>query len=582
MSYPHQKSDAFNAAGGMNIKASLYATADNEQLDLLNFNFRAPGALTKRFGSTTLIGQSVAGTVGGLFEFQRLNGSSYIVATANTNAYTINSGNFAPFRSGLLNNGIFDFVPFVDRLFMANGQDFFKTDGTNSSLYSLPPGQSSALFGVTSGLGGGLSGIFLVGYGYLNDRGYFGPVGPTLSGITISLDGTTYGSILWTNLVTPLGYGISAIAFYRSLPGQIFMFGTTQTPAGTNTFQDNAPLSIRDAPQYLWFTMAPRYLELYNNQLFLAGFSSALSTVYWSDIGEPEGVLPEFFAEFRTNDGDRVTGLKSYASSLVVTKERSTLRLLGDDPSNFTIQEVSDQFGCISNRAMVSYNDVLEFLDQKGVVQYNGANILFTSNRVESVFLNMNTAAARDNAQGVHFRNLNEVWWSIPINGSTFNNCVVVHDYLVNAWTVYKGFNPASLAIVRGAFDTPTMLYGSYSGTIFNFGASLFGDNGLGITCSVQSRYWAPMGQSIQQQFRRLFLNTSPIQGSSQPIQVDLIPDYGSSIAQSYTMYQDPFQNRIDFGISSKSLAARFTHVSATLPITLFGWTIESRFQRAV
>ena len=44
----------------------------------------------------------------------------------------------------------------------------------------------------------------------------------------------------------------------------------------------------------------------------MAGFSAQPSRVYWSNIGEPEGVDPSFFAEFRTNDGDRLTGLKVY------------------------------------------------------------------------------------------------------------------------------------------------------------------------------------------------------------------------------------------------------------------------------
>lgn len=576
MSYPKQKSESYNAIGGINVKASRYATAENEQLDILNMNFVTPASLTKRYGSTLFIGASVQGRIGGLFEFSRLSGASYILATANTNAYTVQTGSFNSIRAGLLNNGIFDFVPFVDRLFMANGRDFFKTDGVQTSNFSLPAG---ATVGITAGPGGGLSGIVLAGYGFLNDRGYYGPAG---DGITISLNGISYGSILYGGMSTPAGFGISAIAFYRSDIGQVFMFGTTQVPAGTATFIDSSPIGTRPAPTYQYFTLAPRYLELYNNQLFLAGFSSMLSTVYWSDIGEPEGIEPEFFAEFRTNDGDRVTGVKSFGSQLIVTKERSVHKLTGDNPNNFALQEISDQFGCVSNRAMVTFNDQLHFLDPKGVCEYNGANIQIISNRVESVFLTMNIAAARENAQAIHVRSRNEIWWAIPCDGATVNNCVVVFDYLANAWTVYKGFDPSSLAVVQGAFLEPTVLYGSYSGTIFNFGASLFGDNGHGITCSIQTRYWAPMGQSTQQQFRRLYLNLDPLAGVTQPITVNLRPDYGATIGATFTMYQAPFQSRIDFGISSKSMNAEFIHVSATLPLKINGWTIESRFQRAV
>lgn len=248
MPYPRLKAESYNASGGINIKASPYATAENEQLDILNMNFNTPGSLSKRYGSTAYIGASVQGRIGGLYEFSRLSGASYFIATANTNAYVINSGSFIALRSNLLNNGIFDFVPFVDRLFMANGRDFFKTDGTQTSNFSLPPG--ATLTGITAAIGGGLTGTYIASYGYLNDRGYFGPGSP---GVTITLDGATYGSILYSGLTTPSGYGISAISFYRSDDGQVFLYGTTQVAAGTATFIDFAPLSTRQQPEYLWF-----------------------------------------------------------------------------------------------------------------------------------------------------------------------------------------------------------------------------------------------------------------------------------------------------------------------------------------
>jgi hypothetical protein len=118
--------------------------------------------------------------------------------------------------------------------------------------------------------------------------------------------------------------------------------------------------------------MAPKYMEIYNNQLFMAGFSGFLSTAYWSEIGEPEGVDPTFNAEFRTNDGDQIRGLKTYEGSLIVAKERSFHRIVGDNPSNFLLQEISDQYGCVSNRTMITFENNLLFLDPKGVVQYTG------------------------------------------------------------------------------------------------------------------------------------------------------------------------------------------------------------------
>lgn len=544
--------------------------------DLSNVNFATPGALTKRPGTDLYLGATIAGRITGGVEFERLNGASYIVATANTNAYTVTSS-WNAFRTGLLNDALFDFVTFVDRLFAANGQDFFKFDGTNTSNYSLPPGSSG--FGLTAVLGIGLSGTFLASYGYQNDRGYYGPPATPKS---ITLDGVTFGTIGYVGLTTPAGYGISALQFYRTSAGGADLTGTTFTAAGATYFTDNAPLSALLGGDQLFFTLAPRYLEIYNNQLFMAGFSSLPSTVFWSEIGEPESVDPEFNAEFRTNDGDRVTGLKTYNGSLFVSKERSFHRVTGDNPDNFLLQEVSDQYGCISNRAMVVFESRFWFLDPKGIAEYDGANVKIVSNKVEDIFTAMNLSAARENATAIHARQFNEVWFSIPCYGATINNCIVVYDYLTQAWTHYDGISPSVLFLAKGSRPAKTPFFGGYTGTMSYFSASLMGDAGRAITCVIDSRFYAARDQTTESMYRRFYANFDPIPGSSQAIDINLRSNYGTTIQVSRTMYQNPFQTRIDFGISARSIQAEIIHASATLPFKLDGFAFESRFQRAV
>lgn len=579
MPYVKNKTENYANIGGINTKHSQYITQQNQVLRLVNMNFRTPGSLTKRDGTSFYLGATTSGKIGGLFEFERLNGASYVIATANTNAYTIQGGSWSSFKSGLLNNGIFSFHTFVDRLFMANGQDFLKYDGSNTSSYSLPKGISTSAFGITAGAGGGLSGIFLAGYGYLNDRGYYGP---SCEGVTVSLNGVSYGSIYYANISSPSGYGVTAFVFYRSAAGQVNMYGTTQTPIGVSTFTDTAAITTRPVPQYLHFTLAPQYLELFNNQLFMAGFSSAPSTLYWSDIGEPEGVDPTFFAEIRTNDGDVVRGMRSYQAQLIIAKERSLSRIIGDNPSNFTLQEITDQYGCLSHRTMIVYNNILLFLDSKGIAQFNGANTQIISNEIEDVFKRMNIDAAKNKACAIHNRKDNEVWFAIPVDGSSINNLIVVYDYLTNAWTTYEGINASSLEMIRSTLTLKTPFFGGYTGSVSFFGSTFYNDSGNGITCVIKTRFMQPMGQTTEEQYRRFYLDLDPIVGITQSIGIGFYKNFETSVSATFTMYQSPFQSRIDFGISGKALAAEITHVSASTGLKVNGWTIESRYQRSV
>lgn len=582
MAYEKVKEESYANLGGINSKVSPYVNGPTEFRDLVNVNFTTPGALTKRSGTSFYLGATVAGRIASIYEFERLNGASYLIATANTNAYTFNPSGYTAFKTGLLNGGIFDFVTFVDRVFMANGQDFFKFDGTNTTNYGLP---APPAFGLTTVAGGslaaGVTTTFYFSYGYLNDAGNYGP-GASAMAITVS--GTaTDNTVRFYGLTALSGYGISALAFYRSTPGGNSPVGTTLGAVASTTFDDPGyPLGTFDVPVATYFTLIPKYLEIYNNQLFMAGFSGFLSLAAWSDIGDPETVQPENNAEFRTNDGDKITGLKSYGGALVVTKERSTHIVTGDDPENFLLKEVSDQYGCLSNRAMVVWESKLWFLDSVGIVEFDGANISIISDKIEPLFQTMNVSAARETAAAIHYRDMNEVWFAIPVEGSTKNNCVVVYDYNANAWTTYRGVDISSLAMMKGALSAKSPFFGGYTGSVGFYGASLTADLGQGISCVVDSRYLAQTGQSTQRMYRRFYINIDSVAGVTQPITINFRQDYGSSIVLTRTMYQAPFQSRIDYGISAKSLQAEIGHFSASLPFRLYGFTFESRFLRPV
>ncbi len=572
MSQPKQKVETYSLLGGINSKVSQYINGPMEFRDLSNLNFREPGSLKKRDGSSLYLGATIQGAILSGTDFERLSGASYLIVNANTNAYNVTGGAFSAIRTNLTAGTVLDYVTFVDRLFAANGAQIFKFDGTNSTNFSLPPGQGA--WGVTAVVGGGLSGVFVASYGYKNDRGYYGPAA---DGITITLNGVTFGTVGFYGLTTPAGFGISAIAFYRSEADGIDLSGTTETAAPASTFNDNAPLGVRLDSEALYFTLAPKYLELFNNQLFLGGFSSALSTVFWSEIGEPEQIMPESFAEFRTNDGDRLTGMKSYLSNLIVFKENSFHKISGQDPTNFSIDEISDEYGCISNQAIVVWEDYLWFLDRKGIVQFDGANVKIVSNRVEPIFRSMNVDAAREYARALHYRKFNELWFAIPCNGATMNNCIVVFDYVADAWTKYEGVNVASLFSAQALFDEPKALFGGYTGTLSYFDESLYNDSGAPISCVATTAWLAPLGKSTEQLFRRTYLDVNRIAGPTQAISLDFYVNFSASLIATRTTYQSAFQTRVDYGIPGRALQTVITHTSASLPIVFYGYTNEVR-----
>ncbi len=573
------KNEEYLQLGGINAKASNYATGPHEFLDLQNVNFAKPGALTGREGTTLYGGATVVGKITGLYEFERLNGASYLIAMANTNAYTVTTSAFTTFASGLTSGANWDFQTFVDRLFAASGSNAFKYDGNNTTNIGLPPGISG--FGVTAVIGGGLSGVYLAGYGYFNDRFYFGPVS---QGVSILLNGVTFGSIEFYGLTQNTGYGISGLAFYRSQASSLNMFQATVSGFTTNYVLGLTTLSSIPAPDYLYTfaTFIPRFCAIFNNQMIWAGYSAIPSTFMLSDIGEPEGILPELANfEVRTNDGDKITAIAPYGGGAIIFKERSFHRLGGDNPQNLTLTEVTDQYGCLSNRAVVQYKDVIWFLDRKGICQFNGAHVDVVSDKIEPYFTRMNVDAAKDNATAVHDRLKNQLKFSIPIDGSSVNNITLVFDYISEGWTTETGPTPAVAVMAKREMSAPTVFFGGYTGTISLFGASYLSDSGRGITHLIRTRWLADLGNSITKEFRRLYSDLTPV-GASSAVNVNLYQDYGSSIVINRTIYQSPFQTRIDFGIMGKAMSVEYSHGATMETFQLNGYSFDYRMQRRV
>lgn len=651
MSYQKLKNNNYKNFGGINSKASPYATGQEEFLNLSNFDFQVPGSLTKRQGSTQLMSAGVSGRITGIYEVEFLKGASYITFSANTRLYYVNALTNTTIQGGLQDSSLMAFTTFVDRLFFCNGANFMKWQsgvtatgaGATAFLFSLPAlaAGNTAYFGVPSSLPWANATLSWT-FGWINDRGYFGPPSfdPDINAIPLvsktvnnpfrinvlarptavtlmfgitqfyinapASFGVGYGITvpIWFDPIGPGGPGTTtpdgytfvtaAIAAYRdSGPGtsrfRINSYGTVQSDGGITFISALIPDTSRDIaniepePTSIYFTLAPRWLEIYNNQLFMSGFSSIPSSVYFSDIGEPESVQPDYNFEVRTNDGDRISGIKQYQSQLVIFKEKSFHALTGDSPDNFSIRQISDQYGCLSGRAIVQYENNLLFLDKKGVAHYNGSNVEIISSKIEPTFKSMNIDAAKDNAIAIHNRLNNQVWFGIPINGSTLNNATIVFDYLVNAWTVFEGFNPSSLGVIKGALTQPTAVTGSYvTGNLFYFGPSFFGDNGQGISLQAKSRFVQDLGESTEAQFRRLYLNFNTLSGASSIINIRFFQDYGASTVYSSTMPLNSFQSRIDFGIPARAVSFQIDNFSAVDAVVLHGFVMAHRFQRDV
>jgi hypothetical protein len=641
MPYAKLKNENYQNLGGINQKASPFMTGANEALALLNWDYQRPGAYGQRPGTSTYLGGGGTSVLS-LTEFSRLSGASWKIFNQGSDLFSYNGATALVRHMGVTfgqsslgftyipsTQNLLDFQPFVDRLFVAGSNfDFFKTDGVNAYSFSVPPGVGALGLLQTTEPTSGWTGWYQYAYAFVNEMGTLGPIqpgppygGPTgvltnvtnvavagATSIRLSVPTTAQIDAMYSgglNTITQ-SHGLSSIVFFRSGPyasdatgdgpsfiGSLFDIGSMPIGACTFFYDFGAtfgPLhqTGSSAANFNWFTLIPRYINLYNNAMFFAGFSTLPSTLYFSSLGQPETIGATASFEVRSNDSDRITGMINYASAQIIFKRFSTHYLTGFSSDDYALRQLSAQYGCLSNRAACVWQDKLWFLDSDGINEYNGARIASVSNRISTTFRRMNVAAAIDNAIMLHVKERNEIWTAFPIDGATQNNYLVVYDYLADAFTEWFGPQAASLAIATGPSQLLQPFYGDYSGSIHFFDPIFYSDSGRAFTCSVFSRFFGDMGFSVTKQFRRLYFDflLQQSSGNTHVLRASLFSDMDSATVQFSTTFPIsstlPQQNRIEFGVPGRSLAFQLHHIAQDSALQFSGFTVEYRFQRAV
>lgn len=611
----------YSLFGGVNQKTSQYNKTDAQVDDLRNMDFNIPNALSKRPGSTQMVTTGTSGLINSIYEFEKLSGASYLVASSNTALFYLNSGAWTEISSGYTNDQAFDFQTFTDKLYMANGQTYMYWTG--ESLFAL---QLQSAIGVSRGNVGLATGwtlpfwglaqqVFTVDFAVsvLDIHGRLSPIVESLGTASIGYNATLVAiSSGLSYFVNPLpsgatklavyayayeqesgGYNPAGVKFGEVVPISAYRFLTFASLTTnlvnfcsgamdfTDIYENNA--GFTGPPFSFGSTYIPKFIDINQNRMIMSGFSNAPSVSFFSEIAKPSFIYPENFFEIRTDDGDVITGQKSFNDEVIYFKLNSFHKLIGDNPDNYVLKEITTEYGCISDKAIAEYDEKLQFLDKKGIVEYNGANWGIISTPIEPIIRRMNLSAARDKAIAIHNQYRNQIWYGIPIDDSTENNITLVYDYLLNAWTFFEGFNPASFGLIKQSLDHEHLWFGDYSGLVHYSSPSFYGDNGAAISTLIETKFDAPDGNDVENMYRRLFLDVNTVSGITGVIDVDIYSNYNKSTVQhTFSIYQNQFQTREDFGVGSRSIAFKISHASASLPLTVYGYTVHRRFLRNV
>lgn len=410
----------------------------------------------------------------------------------------------------------------------------------------------------------------------------------------------TPGSKAFCSISLKPNADISKFRFFTAIPSaSLFLsndgIGTTFWSATNIIF--GSTFATLDGPPVNGFsgmtgdfftTYTPKYIEVNQNRMMIGGVTSSPSSVLFSEVGEPEFFNPDNSFEVRTNDGDVVTGFVSFNDQLIIMKQRSFHKVIGDSADNYQLVQISDQYGCLNNNSIVKYDQKVLWLDQSGIIEYNGANHQIISTPIEGIFRRMNIRDAKVTATGVHYPDRKQVWFAIPIDQTApfeviqANNITIVYDYVINAWTFFDGYTPTVYALAKQGLTKPSVWRGDESGMIHYFGSSFYSDSGQGITCLAYTRFDLAK-ENETWIWRRFFLDVATAVGLTGTINGQVFSNYDQSTIQAtFAVYQNQFQTRAEMGVVGKAVAAQFSHSSASLPLLINGYSWAKRGLRNV
>jgi hypothetical protein len=185
---------------------------------------------------------------------------------------------------------------------------------------------------------------------------------------------------------SPTMSGVSKVRFTR------FNFGSPKViltdgvnPAATYDGTTYTQITHADAPD------DPKYSQVFQNHMFLAGDPNEDTNLYFSapyaetdfSAANGSGVI---------NVGFPIIAIKTFRDALYIFGSNNIRKLVGNNISNFVLETVTDDLGCLATDSVIEIGGDLLFLSQDGLRPVSGTdkigdvNLETVSKDIQSIF----------------------------------------------------------------------------------------------------------------------------------------------------------------------------------------------------
>jgi len=212
----------------------------------------------------------------------------------------------------------------------------------------------------------------VVNFGRIPDNIF--ATGNVLTGADSSATGTVSSTptvIGWTAVTTagsPTMTGVDVVRFERyNWTEEILLLTDGVNPAAKYNGTTYTQITHANAPT------DPKFASAFANHLWLAGDPAEPFNIYFSAPNADTDFDPANGAGV-INIGFTVTQLKAFRNQLYVFGQNQIKRIIGDNYSNFTVENVTNDLGCVAPDTVVEFGGDIIFLGPDGIRPISGTS----------------------------------------------------------------------------------------------------------------------------------------------------------------------------------------------------------------
>jgi len=427
--------------GGLNKSLSDFLIEDYEASRLENIDIGTEFVIRNRLGRKKYNSEPIGGAspvdVFGLCRYYQSSGNKFLLASAGDSLYKADENNktWTSIKTGL-SNSKFNFLTYKDKLYLTNGEEALKFDGTNVLNMGIEKPSAPT---VAVGDAGNLTGDYQYKVAFEVDGYMIGEASVASATVSPSSQKVNLSDI-------PIGEAdTTARILYRTEAGGSVFYRLARIGDNTTTtYTDNTPdADLGTDTEETLFGTPPKanIILLHKNFIFMAGDENYPSRLYFSKQDEPEIFPATYYWDISPNDGDRITGLASYLGNLYIFKENSIYPLYGNDTTDFQVARAPlARIGTVSHRSIVQTPQGLIFLHTTGVYRFNGSTVeqLPLSHKIKSEIDKLTSGSEKSLACAI--LKDNEYLLSFPKTGDSSNSVIWGYNLLTGQWSHHRDY----------------------------------------------------------------------------------------------------------------------------------------------